>query len=269
MPSRRTNSVSAAAAVPSNDEGRIVVRLLDGFDLSCNGNSVAVPLASQRLVAFLALHRRPLLRLYVAGALWLDASEERSCANLRSALWRLRQPGHAVVDATVTHVRLGPTVVVDVHELVRTAQRVLDGAPGGAEERIDERELDGDLLPDWYEDWVEPERERLRQLRLHAIEAAAERALSQGRPAHAVDLALGALRREPLRESLHAIAIRGHLAQGNRHDAIRHHRSHAARMVSDLGLAPSPDIVRLLDEGAALPAGLEGSPHDPSGRGAQ
>jgi len=268
MPSRHTNPVAAAAAVPSTtgavarrgnrsgeDGGRIVVRLLDGFDLSCDGESVSVPLASQRLVAFLALQNRPLLRVYVAGSLWLDANEERSCASLRSALWRLPRPGHPVVEATVTHVGLGQTVVVDVHELVRTARRVLDGTHGVAQERIDERELDGDLLPDWYEDWLEPERERLRQLRLHAIEAAAERALAQGRPAHAVDLALGALRREPLRESLHAIAIRGHLAQGNRHDAIRQHRGHAERMATNLGLTPSPDIVRLLEEADVLPTG--------------
>jgi DNA-binding SARP family transcriptional activator len=244
---------AAGASPPDDAEARVVVRLLDGFDLSCDGESVWMPPASQRLVAFLALHDRPLLRIFVAGSLWLDANEERSCANLRSTLWRLRQPGHAVVEATATHVRLARTVVVDVHELVLAARRVLDGSDDVDEARIDEQKLEGDLLPDWYDEWLELERERLRQLRLHAVEAAAERALSENRPAHAVDLALAALCREPLRERLHELVIRGHLARGNRNDAIRHHRDHVGRMASELGLTPSPDIVRLLEDADAIP----------------
>ena len=128
----------------------------------------------------------------------------RSCANLRSALWRLGRPGRGVVEASATHVGLTRTVVVDVHELVTAARRVLDGEVAG----VDERLLDGELLPDWYEDWLEPERERLRQLRLHALETRARRSLDEGRPGDGIVLALDALRAEPLRESLHALVIR-------------------------------------------------------------
>ena len=69
------------------------LNLLRGFELWCDGERVTLPMSAQRVLAFLALHDRPVLRLYVAGSLWLDASEERSYANLRSALWRLRRPG--------------------------------------------------------------------------------------------------------------------------------------------------------------------------------
>ena len=211
-----------------------------------------LPPTSQRLVAFLALHGRPLLRVYVAGSLWLDAGEERSCANLRSALWRLGEPGRGVVEASATHVGLGRAVVVDVHELVTAARRVLDGADGETA-RVDERLLDGELLPDWYEDWLEPERERLRQLRVHAVETSALRSLDEGRPGHGIVLALDALRSEPLRESLHALVIRAHLAQGNRADAIRHYRLYSIRLEDELGLEPSPEIVGLLEAARAFP----------------
>lgn len=210
-----------------------------------------LPPASQRLVAFLALHGRPLLRVYVAGSLWLDAGEERSCANLRSALWRLGRPGRGVVEASATHVGLTRTVVVDVHELVTAARRVLDGEVAG----VDERLLDGELLPDWYEDWLEPERERLRQLRLHALETRARRSLDEGRCGDGIVLALDALRGEPLRESLHALVIRAHLAQGNRADAIRHYRLYSIRLADEFGLEPSPEIVGLLEAAGAFPAG--------------
>jgi len=230
-----------------------VVRLLGGFELSCDGARVPVPPATQRVIAFLALHDRPLLRLYVAGSLWLDVEESRSCANLRSALWRLRRSG-PIVEATATHVRLASAVVVDVREFVRVARRMLERPDDALAGSFGDGPLEQNLLPDWYDEWVELERERLRQLRLHAVEAAAEYALAQHRPARAVDLALSALRRDPLRESLHELVIRTHLAQGNRAEALRHHRLHLAPMEAELGLPPNPAIVRLFRESDALPA---------------
>jgi Bacterial transcriptional activator domain len=61
--------------------------LLGGFELRCAGTEVAVARGGQRLLALLALQGRPLERLWVAGTLWLDATEERAGASLRSALW--------------------------------------------------------------------------------------------------------------------------------------------------------------------------------------
>jgi hypothetical protein len=58
----------------------------------------------------------------------------------------------------------------------------------------------GELLPGWYDDWVMFERERLRQLQLHALETMAHRLAKEHRYADAVDVALAAVRLEPLRE---------------------------------------------------------------------
>ena len=41
--------------------------------------------------------------------------------------------------------------------------------------------LYGELLPSWYDDWVLLERERLRQLRMHAWEALSEKLVRAGR----------------------------------------------------------------------------------------
>jgi len=243
MPKRPTSDPAAPATSGGTP---VAVRLLGGFELRCDGSRVVVPPASQRLIAFLALHDRPLLRLHVAGRLWSDVEESRSYANLRSALWRLRQPDSPVVEATATHIRLARTVVVDVHELVRVARRLVVRPDDALETAFDDGPLEEDLLPDWYEEWVGVERERLRQLRLHAVEAAAAHALAHHRPERAVDLALGALRGDPLRESLHELVIRTHLSQGNFAEAIRHHRGHLAPVESQLGLRPDPELARLL-----------------------
>jgi DNA-binding SARP family transcriptional activator len=219
----------------------LALNLLDGFELRRWGEPIPLSPACQRVVAFLALHGRPRTRLHVAGALWLDASEERSCANLRSTLWRMRRCGVPIVEATPTHVALSPEVSVDVDGLVRAAHRVLRNGTG-CEEDLDGTCVTGELLPDWYDDWLEPERERLRQLRLHALEAAAERLLARGRAPYAIDALMVALRDDPLRESLHRLLIRGHLVEGNPCEAIRCYHAYRRRLSAALGIAPSASM---------------------------
>lgn len=200
-------------------------------------------MSAQRLVAFLALHNRPLLRVYVAGSLWIDASEERSHANLRSALWRLRQTGHFVIEATPSHLSLGPGVEVDVHRVVALSRGLLRDpeVAGGLDD-----ELTGDLLPDWYDDWLELERERLRQLRLHALEAVAEQLLADGRYGEAVEACLAAVDTDPLRESAHRLLVKVYLAEGNWGEALRQYRVFCTRLQAELGLRPSDQMEELV-----------------------
>lgn len=220
------------------------LNLLRGFDLRVGGEAVAVPLASQRLLAFLALKNGPLQRLYVAGTLWTDSTEGRSCANLRSSLWRLRRTGHELIRATPQHLALAPSVDVDVHRLVRVARRALEPLP--PEDAQMHHELDGELLPDWYEDWVESSREHVRQLRLHALEAVAERLLGAGHYGQAVDAGLEAVRTEPLRESAHRVLIRVYLAEGNPAEAIRCFLRYRVLLADELGLEPSEQMQALV-----------------------
>src|SRR3954469_19580031 len=78
---------------------RARLTLLRSFGLACDGCPVPLPPSAQRVLAFVALHERPVGRAYVAGSLWLDAPEERAHASLRSALWRIHRRGHRLVEA--------------------------------------------------------------------------------------------------------------------------------------------------------------------------
>lgn len=66
----------------------------------------------------------------------------------------------------------------------------------------------GELLPDWDEAWLIRERERMRHLRLHALEALSERLVAQRRFGEAVQAAHHAIRGEPLRESSYRALMR-------------------------------------------------------------
>ena len=230
----------AAAARPS-------LSLLNAFELRCGGEPVILPLSAQRLLAFVALHEHPLLRVYAAGTLWIDSTEERAGASLRSSLWRLHRPGHRLVDATSTHLRLAPEIDVDLRRASGLARRLLDGSAGDEELGAAETALEGELLPDWYDDWLVFERERFRQLGLHALEALADRFVGSGRPGRALQAALTAVRAEPLRESAHRALIRVHLAEGNRGEALRQYELCRRVLRDRLGVEPSPELEQLLN----------------------
>lgn len=207
-----------------------------------------MPPSAQRLLALLALRERPLRRLHVAGTLWLDTPEERASANLRSSLWRLNRPGPRLVETTGLQLRLDPRVRVDVRESAALAHRLLTAPEksDGRELELDAAVLTGELLPDWYDDWVLIERERLRQLSLHALEALARRLLGAASPAAALEAALAAMSMEPLRESAHRLLIEIHLAEGNAAEAIRQFQLCCTMFRDQLGLAPSRQLAELV-----------------------
>ena len=242
-----TSVAQGRQAVGRKRQQRVAeLSLLGAFELRCDGDRVSLPMSAQRLLAFVALHERPLLRVYVAGTLWMDVSDERAGASLRSALWRLNRPGHRLVEATTTHLRLSPELDVDLRRATALAQRLLDGAASDDELDSADGALRGELLPDWYDDWLLFERERFRQLSLHALEALAEQLAADGRPGRALAAALSAVRSEPLRESAHRALIRVHLAEGNRGEALRQYELCRRLLRDRLGVDPSPQLDALL-----------------------
>jgi DNA-binding SARP family transcriptional activator len=245
----RVTSIAPERVRPADAEGNggASLSLLNAFELRCDGEVVSLPLSAQRLLAFIALHEHPLLRVYVAGTLWTDSAEERAAASLRSSLWRLHRPGHRLVVATSTHLRLDPEVDVDLRRAFGLARRLLDGTATADELASAERPLDGELLPDWYDDWLLFERERFRQVALHALEALAERLLAAGSLTRALDAALAAVRGEPLRESAHRVLIRVHLAEGNGGEALRQYDLCSRLLRDRLGLEPSPLLDALVE----------------------
>lgn len=228
-------------------ERRAHLRLLDGFELSFDSRSVPVPLPAQRLLAFLALQEYPLLRGYVAGTLWLHASEEHAAGSLRSALWRIRRLDPGLVEADGNRLRLAPTVGVDVRDTVAWARRILDISAEFGPADIPEVWRRGELLPDWYDDWVAFERERLRALRAHALEHLCVRLAAAGRFGEATEAGLAAIREEPLRESAHRALIAVHVAEGNPASALRQYRGFASLLQRELGIRPSARMEELID----------------------
>jgi DNA-binding SARP family transcriptional activator len=225
---------------------RFRLSLLDGFELRDGRRPVPVPVSAQRVLAFVALQAQPVLRRYVASRLWTDSNEEQATSSLRSSLWRLRHVGCDVIDVDGARFRLAPYVLVDVREASAWCRAVLDDDAsadiGGARPRVPL----GELLPDWYDDWVLFEREQLRELRASALEAACERLIRRRAVVEAKEVAQEIVKLEPLRESAHRQLIRIHLADGNQSEAVRAYALFSRFLEAELGLRPSPKMEQLM-----------------------
>lgn len=244
---RSTSPLDHNTTAPSDRTG-LAIRLLGGFELSSDGRVIAVPTGSQHLVAYLAMRDRPTRRAQVAGALWLDKTDERACANLRSSLWRLRQVAPEIVDDRGETIAISNAVSVDYWDHLAWTGRILNGLALEEDLRPDPEQecLSGELLPDWYEDWVIMERERIRQRMLHALEQLVGLLASRGEYHRAIDIGLCAVRLEPIRESTHRALIAAHLAEGNRAEAYRQFHFFRELLADELELDPSTRITDLL-----------------------
>ena len=217
---------------------------MNGFELRSGGKVVSVPMSAKRLLAFLALQERPAHRAYIAGTLWGEVPEDRAFASLRSALWRANRFGFPLVRSVCAQLALDPDVRVDLREAATQARLLIEGAGEADCGPL----LAHELLPGWYEDWLLVEREKLRQLRLHALETHAARLTASSRYAEAAEAALTAIACEPLRESAHRALIRVHLAEGNAGEALRHYERFRDQLLAELGLTPSEQLEALVEE---------------------
>jgi SARP family transcriptional regulator, regulator of embCAB operon len=239
------------------------ISLLGGFQLENKGAAIVLPEGSQRLLAFLALRGRPVRRPVAAGTLWPFATETRASSSLRTALARLPDAAGAAVMATARELGLSARVSVDLwdsrtlaHELLAPPDSSLSPDPGL--EAISA--LSGELLPDWYEEWVLIEAEDWRQLRLHALEALAQRLTVQGRYGDAAAAALAAVRAEPLRESPRAALVRVHIAEGNPSEALREFARYGELLMLELGIEPTDRLRALVAGIGSCHAAVTGQP---------
>lgn len=242
------------------------LRLLGGFELRAGGERLEVPVPGRRLLAYLGVEHRVLDRAYVAGVLWPDTTDAKAAASLRTTVWRLHGIEPVLLAVTPTSVALAPEVEVDVSFLESTAAVLRSGDPSSELGPVDPRRLGGELLPEMWDAWLVFERERLRQVSLHALELLSQRLTEAGQHDQAVVAALHAVEAEPLRETANRRLVLAHLAEGNVTEAARSYRRYAELLDTELGLEPQPSFTDLLAPSLLHQVATRPGPRRSSGR---
>jgi DNA-binding SARP family transcriptional activator len=222
------------------------IDLLGGFRILVDGRSPArLPsLRQQQLIAFLALYARtsPIQRHRVAGALWPESSDVQALTNLRRELHHLREGWprlDALVDAGSRTLawRGDAGAIVDLIAFETAADRGLEGDRASLRDAADLYK--GDVLPDSTGEWIEADRERLRQRATQVLSRLVARLEQERAFGDAIEYAQQLLRIDPLDEQVWCVLMRCHARRGERPTALHLYQQCAALLKKDLGIQPS------------------------------
>jgi DNA-binding SARP family transcriptional activator/Tfp pilus assembly protein PilF len=214
------------------------------------------------ILAYLLLHRNAAVsREFLAFLMWPDAEEEVARSNLRRNLTLFKQilpppgPAESWLLATNELVRWNPDApfTLDVAEFDR-----LCGQPASLAEAVEL--YGGDLLEDLYDDWIYPERERLRAAYLTALKALVRHHRSERDFARAIGYGQRLLAADPLREDVAREIAATRYQAGDRAGALSGLDTFVKRLHADLGIDAMPETQALRE------SILRGAPTDaPSG----
>lgn len=223
------------------------IGLLGGFRLTWGEETCGatdhgvVPARLQALLAYLILHRQqPQLRAHLAFLFWPDTSEAQALTNLRNLLHKLRhflphpdkflQFDHRSIqwrtDAPCT------IDVIDFEAALANATTVPDLAHA-----VDL--YHGELLPGCYDDWIMPERERLRQLALSALDRLIDQLEVARDYRTAIRYGQRQLQLEPLNEAIYRRLMRLHAVDNDRAGAFYLYARCEAMLHEEFGAEPS------------------------------
>lgn len=221
------------------------IEILGAFRAVCGGRVLTLSNGGEHVLALLALTRGPVTRERLAGTLWPDVDRKHSQARLRSTLWRFGPERSTIIETWGNTMRLSQHCRVDLYEAERIGH-ALSSSDALEQEPENLLELLGkDLLADWYEPWLDIERDIYRQTRVHALEDLARALISDGRLYLAIRACMEAIRCEPFRDTAHLLLVQAYRAEGNPGAALRHILDYKETLWDELKVSPGSVLANL------------------------
>ncbi len=208
------------------------------------------------LLAYLILHKHsPHSREKLAALLWGDVPDERARRSLRTALANIRRIiGHEllVTDRQTVQINPGIPVWADAHELSKIADSAAQEEVANLQYAIDLYR--GDLLADFYDDWILRERDHYQALYLDLLLRVTQLMRSRSDYGSAIEYAERALESDPANERAHQHLMFCRLASGDRTGALRQYEKCRLLLQEELAAEPSPETTALYRWLARAPA---------------
>ena len=226
--------------------------LLGSFRIERSGQPVHLPTRRiESLLAYLLLFPEEHPREKLAALFWGDVPDEHARTSLRTALAVIRK--HLDDDILVADretVRINPEFPLWVDARQVSGSKFQGSAANESEIEILKSKIEnyhGDLLPDFYDDWVLEARERLRAQYHDAVLQLTQHARSQSRYADAIALAQKLLASDPTNETAQQHLINCFIATGNRAAALKQYAECERVLRSELNVAPSHETITLYE----------------------
>jgi DNA-binding SARP family transcriptional activator/predicted ATPase len=231
------------------------LRLLGDFSLRCNDQEVTTltPARLRSLLAYLVLHREvPQQRQHLAFLFWPDTTEAQARNNLRQLLHQLRQAFPAIdhflsIDTHLVHWHPATPYHFDVAAFEQ-ALTLADAATRQSDQHALQAALEqadtlyrGELLPGCYDEWILPERERLRQRHRQTLEHLLRLFERRGDTVTAVQYAQRLIGLDPLSEDLYRHLMRLFVQNNDRASALHIYHTCVSILQREMGVAPDPE----------------------------
>lgn len=222
----------------------VQIEVLTGRAL-VDGAEIVLCDAHRLLVCALARCRHAVPREQLEALLWPDHDAARARNLLNIAIHRLRKRlGDAAIVQSPEGYRLGDDVVLDLWQIEALAAqlrgaRTADLATAERWLPVVRRVLCGCERSAGDAEFVGTLERRMHAVARDVTERLAKHALLQRRPAIALAVVRVVLDFDACDEGACIIAIRAHLALGDRAAAIREYRDYTRAVTAELGVAPS------------------------------
>ena len=211
------------------------------------------------LLAFLVLHNDvPQSREHLAYLLWPGSSEAQARTNLRQLLHNLRRTlpvdcSLLVADNHTVHWKTDKSCSIDVMEFkaaVQAAAGSKESDLAAARKSLEEaaRLYQDDLLPDLYDEWLEPTRTQLRQQFADVLTRLSRLVETLGEYPAGILHATRLVALDPLRESYYQTLMRLHMRNHDRSSALRVYHQCLRALQRELGVSPGRSMQEMLRE---------------------
>jgi DNA-binding SARP family transcriptional activator/tetratricopeptide (TPR) repeat protein len=235
--------------------------------------SVVAALGAPRpmaLVGFLLMHRdAPQRREHIAAQFWPESTDAQARTNLRRELHSLRA-GFPQVDSWLTADggtllwRLSPDCELDVAAFETAADTAAKARAAGDDVSFRQAAATavglyrGELMPALYDDWVVPERDRLRRSCLTLLDELITLERDAGAYGQAIDRARRRIELEPLEEVGYRALLQVQALSGDRAAALQTYHRCVSLLERELGVAPdqatTAEYERLISHSPPEPA---------------
>lgn len=235
-----------------------LLHLLGGFHLYHGQLLGGLNIRHQLLIALLALRApKPILRSEVAFKLWADSSEEQALTNLRKTLHQLKQilSTGDLIQSDARALQLNPSLnlqidIADFTSALDSAERARRADDADAELSSLETAsafYKGDLLPSLYDEWLIPERDRLRDMFIRAMDRLIALLEARKHYRDAIKHAQRLLQTDNLREDTYRALIRLHALNDDRAAALNVYHACASVLSKELGVEPDASTRELYE----------------------
>ena len=230
--------------LPSSN--KLQVYLLGAFHLEFKSQLIHLPTRKvESLLAYLILYPTVHTREKLAALFWGDSSESAARGSLRKALTLLRKhidPEIVFADRENIQLTLSFPIWVDAIEFQGQASEFLAGSLSHA---IPTDFYQGDLLRDFYDDWIMPLREHYRALHLDVLLHAVGQSRAQSNYELAIEYAKKILIIDPTSEHAHQHLMFCYITLGDRNKALHQYEICHDVLQDELGVEPTRETQAL------------------------